>query len=410
MWMRLLSLFLRGLIKRGSLIVVYPNGTFERYGAQNISPITLRLQSRALPRKLLLNPDLALGEAYMEGTLTVGDDNVYGLIELLLVNLARQPDVLHYRWLARMRQLWRGLAQFNPVARARRNVAHHYDLSSKLYELFLDEDRQYSCGYFRHPDDSLEAAQENKKALIATKLLLEPGQRVLDIGCGWGGFGLHLARKHGVEVTGVTLSEEQHRIAVARAKTAGIADSARFRLQDYRQVDGTFDRIVSVGMFEHVGAPHYRAFFNTLHDRLSDDGVALLHTIGRADGPGANNPWFDKYIFPGGYCPALSEVLAIVEHAGLYVTDIEVLRLHYAETLKAWRQRFEANFVQIRELYDERFCRMWRFYLVASELAFRYNKHVVFQIQLAKEQDAVPLTRDYLITGAHHHEVDVNAA
>lgn len=396
MWTRMLSIFLKRLIKQGSLVVVYPDGQIIDYGHGSSPAVTMRFHARSLPRKLLINPDLALGEAYMDGTLTVDQDDIYGLIELLVVNLTLQPSVWHYRWPAHLRRLYRRLSQFNPAGRAQRNVAHHYDLSGALYDLFLDADRQYSCAYFREAGDTLETAQRNKKALIATKLLLRPEQRVLDIGCGWGGLGLHLARDHGARVTGVTLSHEQHKIAEERAQTEGLDDRAQFLLQDYRDIDGVFDRIVSVGMFEHVGVPHYKEFFATLRDRLTDDGVALLHTIGRADGPGATNPWIANYIFPGGYSPALSEVLAIAEQSGLYVTDVEVWRLHYAETLKEWRNRFEASLDRVRSIYDERFCRMWRFYLVASEVAFRHNGHVVFQIQLAKKQDAVPLTRDYL--------------
>lgn len=396
MWTRLLSIFLKRLIRQGDLVVVYPDERSIRYGDGSTPAVTMRLYAHALPRKLLVNPDLALGEAYMDGTLTVDQDDIYGLIELLVVNLTLQPSVWHYRWPAHLRRLYRRLSQFNPAGRAQRNVAHHYDLSGALYDLFLDADRQYSCAYFREAGDTLETAQRNKKALIATKLLLRPEQRVLDIGCGWGGLGLHLARDHGARVTGVTLSHEQHKIAEERAQTEGLDDRAQFLLQDYRDIDGVFDRIVSVGMFEHVGVPHYKEFFATLRDRLTDDGVALLHTIGRADGPGATNPWIANYIFPGGYSPALSEVLAIAEQSGLYVTDVEVWRLHYAETLKEWRNRFEASLDRVRSIYDERFCRMWRFYLVASEVAFRHNGHVVFQIQLAKKQDAVPLTRDYL--------------
>jgi cyclopropane-fatty-acyl-phospholipid synthase len=410
MWAKFLSLFLARLIRQGALVAVYPDGRSVRYGEASSLPVTVRFHTWPLLRKLVLNPDLALGEAYMDGTLTIEDDDIYGLIELLVVNLAHQPDVWHYRWLARLRRLCRGLAQFNPVERARRNVAHHYDLSGALYDLFLDADRQYSCAYFRHPDDGLETAQRDKQALIAAKLLLEPGHRVLDIGCGWGGLGLYLAQEHGTQVTGVTLSQEQHKIAGERAQAEGLDDRARFYLQDYREVDEIFDRIVSVGMFEHVGVPHYREFFTTVHNRLADDGVALLHTIGRADGPGATNPWIAKYIFPGGYSPALSEVLAVIERAGFYVTDVEVLRLHYAETLKAWRKRFETNLDKVRVIYDERFCRMWRFYLILSELAFRHGGHVVFQIQIAKRQDAVPLTRDYLAAPKTQDKKGSNAA
>lgn len=396
MWSKLISKFLNNLIRKGSLFVIFPGGKEVHFGDSS-RPVTVRLHSRSLVCKLLINPDLALGEAYMDGTLTIDGDDLFSLIELITINLADQPNVWHYRWLKRLRRFYRRLAQFNPVERAQQNVAHHYDLSGTLYDLFLDSDHQYSCAYFQSSNDSLEIAQENKKVHIAEKLFLEPGQRVLDIGCGWGGLGLHLANEHGVEVVGITLSKEQHRIAEERADAAGLAEQIQFRIQDYRKISDNFDRIVSVGMFEHVGVPHYKEFFNVLHDRLSDDGVALLHTIGRSDGPDTTNPWIAKYIFPGGYSPALSEVLAVAERSGLYVTDIEILRLHYAKTLKIWRQRFETNLEKIREIYDERFCRMWRFYLVVSEVAFRHSGHVVFQIQLAKKQDAVPLTRDYLI-------------
>jgi len=397
MWNKLLSSFLRRLIKDSALVLVFPNGHSERYGEAGAPPITVRLHDRSLPRKLFINPDLSLGEAYVDSTLTVDADNIYGLVELLLVNLNRRKEsAWHLRWLSRLRRASRGIAQFNPIKKARKNVAHHYDLSDTLYELFLDADRQYSCAYFRHPDDSLEAAQEAKKAHIAAKLLLKPGHSVLDIGCGWGGLALDLHRNHGARVTGITLSEEQHKVARERAWAVKASEAVRFRLEDYRKVTGTFDRIVSVGMFEHVGVPHYGKFFGKIRDRLAEDGVALIHTIGQIDSPGINNPWFAKYIFPGGYNPALSEILPAIERAGLYVTDIEVLRLHYAETLKAWRARFDAKRARVREIYGERFCRMWAFYLAASELAFRQNGHVVFQIQLAKRQDAVPLTRDYL--------------
>jgi cyclopropane-fatty-acyl-phospholipid synthase len=396
MWNKLLSSFLRRLVKRGALIVVYPNGRSKRYGEADEPAITMRLHDRSLPRRLFCNPNLSFGEAYMEGGLTVEGDDIYGLIELFLVNLNSHKGEWHHRLLSRLRRSCRWFSQFNTVRKARRNVSHHYDLSGGLYELFLDADRQYSCAYFAHPDDSLESAQEAKKAHIAAKLLLKPGHRVLDIGCGWGGLALDLNRYYGAQVTGVTLSEEQHRYANERAETVGQTDAVRFRLEDYRNVGGKFERIVSVGMFEHIGTPYYREFFDTVRDRLTDDGVALIHTIGRMDGPGATNAWITKYIFPGGHIPALSEMLPAIEHAGLCVTDIEVLRLHYAETLKAWRARFEANLDRVRDIYDERFCRMWRFYLTASELAFRQDDHVVFQIQLAKRQDAVPLTRDYL--------------
>ena len=280
-------------------------------------------------------------------------------------------------------------------------MAHHYDLSGTLYDLFLDRDRQYSCAYFADPDDSLDAAQKNKKRHIAAKLLLAPGARVLDIGSGWGGLALYLSEVSGAHVTGVTLSNEQVTVAQQRAEAAGLAEKVHFDLSDYREVRERLERIVSVGMFEHVGVGHYREFFATVRDLLTEEGVALLHSIGRADGPGATNPWVHKYIFPGGYVPALSEVLPAVEQAGLVVTDIEILRLHYAETLRAWRRNFNANRASIGEIYDERFCRMWEFYLASSEAAFRYGSLMVFQLQFAKRQDAVPLTRDYIADWEH---------
>jgi cyclopropane-fatty-acyl-phospholipid synthase len=291
----------------------------------------------------------------------------------------------------------RPLDQFNAVGRARRNVAHHYDLNGRLYGLFLDRDREYSCAYFPKGTETLEQAQAAKKRHIAAKLCLDrPGLSVLDIGCGWGGMALTLARDYGARVTGITLSTEQLSEARARAKAEGLADRVSFELLDYRVMDQRFDRIVSVGMFEHVGVVHYRTFFDTVARCLAPDGVALLHSIGQWDGPGTNNPWIRRYIFPGTYCPALSEVMPAIERSGLLTTDIEVLRLHYAETLRHWRRRFAANRDMIASLYDERFCRMFEFYLSSVELAFRYGSLTVFQIQLAHRQTAVPLTRDYI--------------
>jgi cyclopropane-fatty-acyl-phospholipid synthase len=297
----------------------------------------------------------------------------------------------------------RRLRQHNPIGRARSNVAHHYDLKDTLYELFLDKDRQYSCAYFQTGNDTLEAAQANKKRHLAAKLLLKPGHRVLDIGSGWGGLGLYLAQIERVDVTGVTLSVEQHKVSNERAKDMGLAERVRFNLRDYRSDTGCYDRIVSVGMFEHVGAGHYDEFFGKLKTLLKDDGVAVLHSIGRMEPPDSTNPWLRKYIFPGGYSPALSEVLAAIERAGLWVTDIEILRLHYAETLKEWSRRFQTNREGIKSLYDERFCRMWEFYLTACEMSFRYFDQMVFQIQLARRQDAVPLVRDYVTDWERSH-------
>ena len=389
MWTRALDNLLTRGLRHGALRVTYPDGTTRRYGTGAEGP-AVTLHGRDLPRRLVLAPDLALGEAYMHGQLTIADDDLHGLLTVVVRNFAGQGPV------NTLRRLGRYAAQFNPAPRARANVAHHYDLSGALYDLFLDSDRQYSCAYFAHPTMTLDQAQEAKKHHIARKLLIAPGMRVLDIGCGWGGMALTLARDFGADVTGVTLSREQHAAATARAEQAGLAGSARFRLVDYRALSGTFDRIVSVGMFEHVGVPHYNAYFAKLRQLLTADGVALVHTIGRATPPDSTNPWIAKYIFPGGYIPALSEVARAVEHQGLYATDVEVWRLHYAQTLRHWHDRFMANLDKARALYDDTFCRMWRFYLVASELTFRLNRHVVFQVQLSPVQDTVPLTRDYL--------------
>ena len=339
----------------------------------------------------------------MDGTLTIEEGTLFDLIDLLAANLEGLPNGILRRLLSGSGTALRRLHQHNPVSRARRNAAHHYDLSDKLYELFLDQDRQYSCAYFYNTGDSLDTAQLNKKRHIAAKLLILPGQRVLDIGAGWGGLALYLASECGADVTGLTLSIEQHRIAVRRAAAAGLSDRVRFYLRDYRQEIGHYDRIVSVGMFEHVGINHYKPFFARLKSMLASDGIALLHSIGRMDGPGSTNPWIRKYIFPGGYIPALSEVLPVVERARLWVTDVEVLRLHYAETLKSWRHRFERNRDRLRAIYDERFCRMWEMYLVGSEVAFRRGGCMVFQMQLAKAVDSVPIRRDYILDWEREH-------
>jgi cyclopropane-fatty-acyl-phospholipid synthase len=396
MWTGIFDAFLNHLLREGDLRITFPDGRTRRYGDGSGQPVAVTLHDPALPRKIILSPDMAVGEGYMDGRLTIADDDLYGFLTLAVRNMAAQGDPWFRRPMIWARHALRYVQQFNPATRARSNVAHHYDLSGELYDLFLDRDRQYSCAYFRDPDMTLDAAQEAKKHHIAKKLLIEPGMRVLDIGCGWGGMGLTLARDHGAEVLGVTLSQEQHAEANRRAEEAGLADRCTFKLMDYRDVTGQFDRIVSVGMFEHVGVPHYEEYFRNVRDRLKQDGIALIHTIGRSDPPGTTSPWILKYIFPGGYVPALSEAIAPIERQYLFATDIEVWRLHYAQTLRTWHDRFMANIDRARDLYDDRFCRMWRYYLIACELTFRYNYQVVFQFQLTKEQDAVPLTRDYL--------------
>jgi cyclopropane-fatty-acyl-phospholipid synthase len=392
----LLASVLARVIRVGRLTVVDASGRRHVFEGAPGPAAGVRLRDPALHWKLLVRPRLFVPEAYMAGALTMEEGSLYDFIDLLEANDAALPDGPALRLAHAAGRFARRLHQHNPVLRARRNAAHHYDLSDELYSCFLDRDRQYSCAYFRTPDADLDTAQQDKKRHLAAKLLLRPGQKVLDIGSGWGGLALYLAEECGVDVTGLTLSEEQHKLANRRAADAGLADRVRFHLRDYREEGGQYDRIVSVGMFEHVGVDHYPAFFRTLRDRLAPGGVALLHAIGRMDGPGATNPWLRKYIFPGGYSPALSEVVPHAERARLWITDIEILRLHYAATLRAWRRRFAENREHIRQLYDERFCRMWEMYLVGSEIAFRRGGHLVMQIQMAKSVDTVPLTRDYI--------------
>ncbi len=399
MWNRLFERYLSRLIRVGVLTVTMPDGTTRRFGTGGMPQVHIGISDTGTIRRLAANPHLELGEAYMDRRLTIVDDDLHGLLELVLCNIMQGHDSRLSRLQSRFRDLTRGISQRNQAWRSRANVAHHYDLSGALYDLFLDADRQYSCACFRTPDDTLEQAQAHKKAHIARKLRLTPGMRVLDIGCGWGGMALTLARDFGADVTGVTLSAEQLAVARQRAADAGLADRVRFELIDYRAVQGRFDRIVSVGMFEHVGAPNFDTYFRKVHDLLADDGVALIHTIGRFSPPGSTNPWIAKYIFPGGYIPAMSETMAAVERSGLVSTDVEVWRLHYAMTLRHWYDRFMARRDEAARLYDERFVRMWKFYLVASEQVFRFAGQAVFQFQLARDQQAVPLTRDYLCAG-----------
>jgi cyclopropane-fatty-acyl-phospholipid synthase len=399
----LLAHLLGHLITIGTLRVIDADGRIHVFSGAPGPEVTIRLRDPALNRKLFFNPRLYAGEAYMDGTLTVEGGTIYDFLDLVSWNMERAPRHPFRPFYAGFGKFLRGLQQYNPIHRSRANVAHHYDLSERLYELFLDKDRQYSCAYFASPSDDLETAQLNKKRHLAAKLLLKPGQRVLDIGSGWGGLALYLARECGVEVTGLTLSTEQHKLATQRAAAAGLSDRVRFHLKDYREETGTYDRIVSVGMFEHVGIVQFRTFFDKVKGLLAEEGVAILHAIGRGDGPGVTNPWIRKYIFPGGYSPALSEVLPAVEKSGLWVTDIEILRLHYAETLRAWQRRFQANREEIRKLYDERFCRMWEFYLAGAEVTFRRHEYMVWQMQLSRTIEAVPLTRDYIVDWERAH-------
>jgi cyclopropane-fatty-acyl-phospholipid synthase len=390
----MLVAFLRRFIRRGCLTVTTAAGKKYSFGDGSGPPVAIRFTRASAQRAVLLDPELKLGESYMDGTLVVERGSIADVLSVLLRQRWVTP---RWAWPPRAaRYLFRRLQQFNPRARARRNVAHHYDLDGRLYSLFLDADQQYSCAYFESADQSLDDAQLAKKRHLAAKLLLKPGATVLDIGCGWGGLALYLAEMCGASVTGITLSEEQYRRAQRRALARGRAQQAAFELIDYRDVTGTFDRIVSVGMFEHVGVGFYDAFFGKCAARLKEDGVALLHFIGRESTPGITNPWIAKYIFPGGYIPALSEVLPAIERSRLIVSDIEVLQLHYAETLKAWRERFLAHRDEVVRLYDQRFVRMWEFYLACSEMAFRQGDMVVFQIQMTRRKGVTPATRDYI--------------
>ena len=391
--------FLTKFIKTGSLTIVGARGRILRIGdTADIAQqrIVLRLKHPWTAFKIALRPALYFGEAYMDGTLMIEQGSLWDLFELCGRNLAKRRSRRCLGLSSLTRALARRFQQRNSRFMARRNVAHHYDLSEVLFRSFLDRDLQYSCAYFRQPSLSLEDAQAAKKRHIIAKLLLDTGQRILDIGCGWGGLAIMIAESAAVQISAITLSKEQLNVARKRASEANVDHKIDFALLDYREVRGSFDRIVSVGMFEHVGMPNYLAFFAKIASLLNEDGVALIHSIGRMDGPGLTQVWTRKYIFPGGYIPALSEVLPAIERAGLWVTDVEILRLHYAETLRAWRERFLSNLTLIRAAYDDRFCRMWEFYLAGSEMAFRYDGLMVFQLQLAKRPDTVPLTRDYM--------------
>ncbi|MCB8836026.1 cyclopropane-fatty-acyl-phospholipid synthase family protein [Aurantimonas sp. VKM B-3413] len=395
---RILKFYLNNLITFGDFTVIDADGKRHRWGDGTGVPVAIRMNTRAAERAIALNPGLKFGEEYMNGGFDVVEGTIWEVLALIFQNAGNHAtDESWMRAISRIRLVYRRLIQNNTPTRARSNVQHHYDLSAELYDLFLDVDRQYSCAYFERPDATLDEAQFAKKRHIAAKMFMNrPGLRTLDIGCGWGGLGLYLARQVDAKVRGITLSDEQLKIANQRAEEAGLANRAQFHLEDYRKTEGPFDRIVSVGMFEHVGLDFYQQFFDQCRRLMADDGVMLLHTIGRWDVPANTNPFIAKYIFPGGYLPTLSEVTPRIERSGMVVTDVEILRLHYAHTLKHWRARFEARREEAKALYDERFCRMWEFYLAASETAFRWQDLVVFQIQITKKLGTLPMTRDYM--------------
>ena len=395
--MKFLPRLFRKVIKKGQLTLVDPRGHVETFGGLEAGPeVTLRIHRASVDWKLFLNPELHAAEAYMDGDLDVESGDIYYLLEIFFINkrhFDQNPSQMFWHALARKVRRFR---QHNPISRSRGNVKHHYDIGNDLYQLFLDNDLQYSCGYFPTGRETLEEAQTLKKRHIAAKLEIADGQRILDIGCGWGGMALYLGSIADVHVTGVTLSEEQLKIARSRAEAAGLSDRVQFKLLDYRNVTESFDRIVSVGMLEHVGGHHLGEYFVNVRDRLAPNGLALIHSISTKSPPGITGPFLRKYIFPGGYSPSLSETTAAIEQTGLWITDIETWRVHYGLTLREWRKRFTENRDQVREMFDERFCRMWEFYLAACEGAFQYGSAMVFQAQLGRERDSAPLHRNYI--------------
>lgn len=394
--MKLLDAMLARVIRTGTLEVIDAEGQLHRYGSTAEPCARVRLHDRQLYKSLVWDPDLKAGEAYMDGTLTIEQGTLRDFLTLFAMNRGTSRKPSASKPLRKLAKRAKALLQNNTLSQSRRNVAHHYDLSNELYGLFLDRGMNYSCAYYRSPTDTIDEAQQNKLRHIAAKLDLKPGHRVLDIGCGWGGMAIYLAQHFDVHVTGVTLSREQLALAQERAAQLGLAGKIDFQFRDYREVTGSFDRIVSIGMFEHVGISFFQQYFDKIRSLLTAEGVALVHAIGRKGGPGSTGKWLRKYIFPGGYSPALSETFAAIEKSGLWVTDTEIWRLHYAHTLRAWDDRFQQNRVKAAALLGERFCRMWEFYLVSSELSFRYFKHMVFQIQLTKAVDTLPLQRDYM--------------
>ena len=400
MW--LFDRFAKNLVKRGELTIIDADGTRYHYGTPDpaFRPVTLRFADKNVATYIARHPRLGAALAWMDGRLLVDNDDIAGMIDLIRGN-GRWEDgrstigtknPVKLAWAASTARL----RQLNRIGKSKQNVAHHYDIGDRLYDLFLDADRQYSCAYFTDEDNTLEQAQLDKKAHIAAKLQLRPGQRVLDIGCGWGGMALYLNRVADVDVLGITLSEEQLKTARRRAEEAGVADRVKFELIDYRELTGRFDRIVSVGMFEHVGVPNYRTFFHKCRALLEEDGVMLLHTIGRMGGPGQTDPFTAKYIFPGGYNPALSEIVGASESVRLIAADVETLRVHYALTIRHWYDRAVANRDKIEAMFDARFYRMWVFYLAGAMAAFKHGVMCNYQVQLIRDRRALPLTRGYM--------------
>lgn len=394
--MRLLSTMMKRFVQTGALTIIDVDGKAHEFGPGGEPSVSIKVHDKKLYMDMFLNPELRAGEAYMDGSMTVEAGTIRDLLTLFALNANNLRGHPLQKSIRKYYKRVKRFHQRNFKVKAKKNVQHHYDLSNDFYKLFLGEDMQYSCAYYERPDMTLDEAQLAKKRHIAAKMNIKPGQKILDIGCGWGGMAIYLAQNFDVHVTGVTLSTQQHKLAIERVVKAGLTDKVDIVLQDYRDLPGPFDRIVSVGMFEHVGTPQFPEFFNKVSDLLTDDGSMLLHSIGRRGGPGSTARWVRKYIFPGGYSPALSETIAVVEQSGLWITDIEILRMHYAETCLEWEKRFQANRAKVSSMMDERFCRMWEFYLIISELSFRYSKNMNFQMQLAKGRHALPITRDYM--------------
>lgn len=400
--MRIIEYFLKRLIRKGHLQLITDGKVMDLGNGGGGPPATVRFHDRTLLFKLVQDFTLHFGEAYMDGRLTIEQGTLYDVLELFAMNYKDAPLMLWDFISESLGPFERLIHRQHSLSASRKNIAHHYDYSADFFQLFLDRDLQYSCAYFTAPENDLDTAQMNKKRLIASKLLLERGMRVLDLGCGFGGLAIYLAGNFGVEVSGVTLSEEQFKIATERAAHEGLDKLVKFRLGDYREETESYDRIVSVGMLEHVGVDNYRKLFAQIKSLLRDNGVALLHSIGRTGPPGTIDNWVDKYIFPGGYAPSLSEVLPAIEKSGLWVTDVEILQSHYAETLKCWRANFDRNREAVKRIYDERFCRMWEFYLVCAEMEFRYGPLMVFQLQLARDRNVVSVVRDYMFQDRLH--------
>ena len=392
-----LAKFLNKLFKEDGFILIDANSIKYIIGnPKKEKPITLRLLDKKLHYKLLFYPDLYFGEAYTDGTAKIENGSLTDFLEIALKNIGRNQTNILSQILNKLRGTYRYLTNFNVTKKSKKNVAHHYDISDDLYDLFLDPKRQYSCAYFKNENDSLETAQNNKIDYIIKKLNLKPNQKVLDIGCGWGSLAIEIAKKSQCEVTGITLSENQYKYSINKAKELNVENQVQFKLIDYRQLNEKFDRIVSVGMFEHVGRKYYKTFFNQINKLLNDTGIALIHTIGSVNQPRDPQPWITNYIFPGGYTPSMSEITAPIEKSGLVISDVEVLRMHYSHTLRNWKERFLNNKSKVLTMFDENFFRMWEFYLTSCEMVFKWNDQVVFQFQLSKDLTSLPTTRDYI--------------